>query len=454
MFTELKERLSCNILSKDNELYDEKRKVWNGAINKYPGAIVVCQSEEDVVTAVKFANEKGLSITARGGGHHLAGTAVCDNGIMIDLSEMKQVIVDEEKCIAYVEGGATLGDIDAETQKFGLAVPTGTVSETGVAGLALSGGMGYLRGKYGLTLDNIIGANIVTAAGQLLSINEENHKELFWAIRGGGGNFGIVTKFIFKLHSVGPEVLAADVMYDYQDARQILKKAQAFLNNAPDEVSFNLLAAELPKAPFLPEALHYKKVVMLSGMYSGDPKDGGEAIQPLRELATPIADQSGITTYIELQKKFDPMVINHVPVFGTSLYFGELNDQLINRLLELMESAPAPTAMLHLWPTNGEMNKVPADKTAFAIRDAQYGMLLEIIGLGVDVELCKKWIDHAYNTLLPLSHRNSSYLNGIEVNDFATRNSLASNYDALLKIKKKYDPTNIFRHNHNIDPEQ
>ena len=211
IYSMLEKHVGSRLMTPSDTLYDETRKIWNAAIDRKPAAIVVCESEEDVVAAVQFAKENKLSISIRGGGHHVAGFALCDDGLMIDLSHMRKVIVDEKRQVAIVEGGATLGDIDLETQKYGLAVPTGTVSETGVAGLALSGGLGYLRGKYGLTCDNLVGARVVTAEGIVLDVNEQSHPGLFRALRGGGGNFGVVTRFEFALHVVGPEVLALDV---------------------------------------------------------------------------------------------------------------------------------------------------------------------------------------------------------------------------------------------------
>ncbi|GAA0321582.1 FAD-binding oxidoreductase [Bacillus carboniphilus] len=452
MFQALQEKVGSRLILPGEESYDEKRKVWNGAIDRRPAAIIVCQSEEDVVAAVKFANEQGLHISIRGGGHHVAGTAVCDDGLMIDLSQMRAVTVNEELKVAYVEGGATLGDIDEETQKYGLATPTGTVSETGVAGLALSGGLGYLRGKYGLTCDNIVGANIVTADGTLLHVSESENKDLFWAIRGGGGNFGVVTKFEFQLHLVGPEVLALDVMYDYKDAAEIFRKSQAYLNQAPDEVSFNLTAAQLPPAPFLPEFLHHKKVIMVSGMYAGNPDDGEGIIQPLRELAQPIVDQTGVMPYVALQKKLDVMVPNQIPVYGTSLYFGDLNDEIIEAILSKLENAPTPGVLAQLWALGGKMNCVESEETAFATRDASFVLLVDVMAMGVEGELCEKWVDSLYHGLLPYSHKQSSYLNGIGVEEKVTKQTMAGNYSRLLEIKKKYDPRNLFRHNHNVNP--
>lgn len=450
------DKLGNRFLMPQDVLYEEKRKVWNAAINRYPSAIAVCGSEEDVVSAVRLAAERGLAVSIRGGGHHVAGTAVCDDGLMIDLSEMRQVKVDEIRRIAFVQGGATLADIDLETQKYGLATPLGTVSKTGVAGLALNGGLGYLRRKHGLTCDNIIGARIVTADGELLHVHEKSYPDLFWAIKGGGGNFGVVTEFELQLYPIGQEVLALDVMYRYEDVHEVLLKAQEFNQTAPDGISFNMTITQLPPAPFLPEFLHHQKVIIITGMYVGEPGEpmkGMKVIRPLRELALPIMDHTGVTTYNQLQQKLDPMVPETAQVVGTSLFFDELNENVLEILLNKIENAPSPTMIAQLWPLGGEMNRVEADATAFAIRDAGVVLLLDMmVDASVDMESCKKWVDSVYADLLPYSHKQSSYLNGIGLSEMVTKNAFADNYQRLLEIKRKYDPANMFRFNHNINP--
>jgi len=453
MFSTLEQQVGNRLILPGDSRYDETRKVWNAAIDKKPAAIVVCRSEEDVKAAVQFAREKNLSISIRGGGHHVGGFAVCNDGLMIDLSQMRKVKVDAERRVAIVEGGTTLGDIDTETQKHGLATPTGTISETGVAGLALNGGIGYLRGKYGLTCDNLVGARVVTEKGSVLYVNEENHPDLFWALRGGGGNFGVVTTFEFALYPVGPEVFALDVLYDLKDFKQILHNAQAFLAAAPDEaVSINFTAAVLPPAPFLPEFLHFREVVMAIGMYAGDAKEGEKVMQPLRELAQPIMDNTAVIPYVNLQKKLDPMVPPHVPVYGTSFYLDELNEEVMDILLSKMERAPAPSFLVQLWSLGGQMNRVPANATPLAIRKAQYVLLVDGMEIGDEGALWKQWTDSFYDELLPYSHQKASYLNAFDKNEEVLKNTVRENYNRLVKVKKTYDQKNRFRHNHNIQP--
>ncbi|MFD1039763.1 FAD-binding oxidoreductase [Virgibacillus byunsanensis] len=441
-----------HIILPDHELYEEKRKVWNGLINRYPAAIFECKSEEDVVSAVIYAQKKNLEISVRGGGHHLAGTAVCDDGVMIDLSSMNAVAVDAKRGFVEVEGGATLADVDAETQHYGLATPTGTVSKTGIAGLALGGGFGYLRGKYGLTSDNIISVRMVTAAGDVIYADKDEHPELFWAVRGGGGNFGVVTSFIFQLHAVGPEVLAIDVMYDYKDTKQIIRNLEEYMEDAPDEVSVNLAIIQLPPAPILPEHLHNKRVVTISGMYSGNPEKGEEVVKPLRNLAEPLIDSTGVMPYTALQKKLDPMVPTGLPVDGTSLFFKELDDQVLNILIKGIDDSKLPMVMVQLWALHGEANRVSSHHTAFAVRDARFLLIIdgEVPKDGSSEDL--GWIDAMYEKLLPYSYVKSSYLNGVKPEEQITKNTYAENYKKLSEIKERYDPDNLFCHNHNIEP--
>ncbi|GAA0488174.1 FAD-binding oxidoreductase [Salinibacillus aidingensis] len=425
----LSKKLKGRLLLPEHHEYNERRKVFNGGIERYPKAIAVCLTEEDVRAAVTFARTEILTISVRGGGHHVAGTAVCDHGLMIDLSEMRNVDVDTDRKIAYVEGGAILRDIDMETQKYGLATPTGTVSQTGIGGLALGGGLGYLRGKYGLTSDNLLSARIVTADGKLLEVSSKHHQDLFWALRGGGGNFGIVTQFALKLHEIGPNILGLDVMYDFKDAGEVLRKAQAYIKDAPDEVSFNITAMQLPPAPFLPDFLHHRKVISLTGMYAGDPEEGESVLMPLRNITKPVVDQSGVFPYTELQSKLDAMVESNIPVYGTSLYFSSLDDRVINKILTKLDQAPSSSILVQLWALNGEMNRVPVDETAFAVRDAAFVLFIDAMVMpDMDAEVLKNWVESVYHELLPYSHLNASYLNGIGLGDSITKRAYGLNF--------------------------
>lgn len=441
---------SGQVITPDMAEYDERRQVWNSAIDKRPTAIVVCHSVTDVASAVMYANELNLPICIRGGGHHVAGMAVADDALMIDMSEMRTVIVHPYLNQVQVSAGARLGDVDRETQKHGLAVPTGTVSKTGIAGLTLNGGLGYLRRKFGLTCDNLIGALVVTAKGEVVEVNETQHPELLWALRGGGGNFGVVVRFDYRLYPVGPEVFAIDVMYDYSDARLILQKVREYMHTAPDEVTFNVSVIQLPAEPFLPEELHNRKVIVLAGMYYGDEDEAFNVTRPIREFALPIMDHTGMRTYVALQSKDDPMVPETVPAAGTSLYFDDLTDDVIDRFIRNVDVIPSPVLLAQLWPLGGQMNRVSSSDTAFAIRDAGYGLFLDVMAVGTSIEACQEWNDNAYSDMLPVSHKQASYLNAIPAGGDVAKWTFADNYERLREIKQKWDPDNRFCFNHNI----
>jgi len=451
LFEQLKADLIGRLILPGEEGYHDRRKIWNTAFDKHPAAILVCKAASDAVAAVKFAKEHNIAITIRGGGHHVAGTSICDGGIMVDFSEMRKVTVDLERSVVTVEPGATLGDVDAETQKYGLVTPTGTVTETGIAGLALCGGTGYLRGKYGLTSDNIVSAQMITAGGELIHVSNQENPDLYWAIRGGGGNFGIVTSFEFQLYPLGPEVLSVDVMYDYKDAKQVLRNAQAFLRVAPDEVSFNMMTFQLPAAPGVPEPLHNKRVIVIAGLYAGDKADGDQAVQPLRELAQPISDNTGIVRYTELQSRFDLAAPKNVAVAGTSLFIKEMNDETIDALLAKIEHLPSPSLLVQFWECHGKMNRIPSDATAFAVRDASFLLCFDVDYPMEEEQKYQAWIESAYEAMLPFSLR-TSYLNTVKNDRQITKDTYGDNYRKLAAIKQKYDPTNFFRHNHNIEP--
>ncbi|WP_042161139.1 FAD-binding oxidoreductase [Paenibacillus gorillae] len=455
MYEQLKAELTGRLILPGEDGYDDRRKIWNTAFDKLPAAIVVCKADTDAVAAVKFAKANDIPVTIRGGGHNVAGTSICDGAIMIDFSEMRKVTVDLERNTAIAEPGVTLGDYDTETQKYGMVTPTGTVTETGIAGLALSGGTGYLRGKFGLTSDNIVSARLITADGDHIKVSAQEHPDLYWAIRGGGGNFGIVTSFEFQLYPLGPEVLSVDVMYDYKDAKQVLRNAQAFLRNAPDDVSFNMMTFQMAAAPGIPEPLHNKRVIVIAGLYAGesDKDEGYQAIQPLRELAEPLSDNTGIVRFTELQSRFDLAAPNNVAVAGTSLFIKEMNDETIDALLATIEQLPSPSLLVQFWECHGKMNRIPSAATAFAVRDASFLLCFDVDYPMEEEQKIKAWIESAYEAMLPFSVRKTSYLNAVKADRQITKATYGDNYERLAAIKLKYDPTNFFRHNHNIEPQ-
>ena len=452
MYEIVKELGAKLILPSDTEQYEEKRQIWNSAIDNQPVAIVLCENDQDVVAAVKLAKAHNWSVSIKSGGHHLAGFAVGEGSLVLDMSKMKDIHVNVGLKTVEVASGVKSGELTAETQKFNLAVPLGTASDTGVFGVALGGGIGYLRGVHGLTCDNILGATIVTAEGEILEVNETNHPDLLWAIRGGGGNFGVVTKLIFQAYEVGPEVLAFDVLYGFEDAKQVFTNVQHYMKQAPNEsVAVNLAVAILPPAPTLPEFLHFKKVIMVLGMYAGDVKDGERNIQPLRELAKPIVDQTAIIPYVQLQQKLDATTPPRANCYGTSLFFDELSEDAWEVLIEQVHAAPTPSIILQLWTLGGKMNEVTADESAFAIRDAKWALLVDALAMSGEDEACQTWTQLLYENLLPFSQQKASYLNAFCPTSDATANAFQQNFTRLAQVKKQYDPTNLFRNNHTIE---
>src|SRR5215468_10276949 len=288
--------------------YEEARQIWNAMINRRPAVIVQCVQAEDVPLVIRFARKNGLELSIRGAGHNIAGNAVCDNGVMIDFSRMKKVRVDAEKKRAYVQPGATLADLDEATQSHGLATPVGINSTTGIAGLTLGGGFGWLTRKYGLTIDNLVSVEAVTANGKRIRASENENSDLFWALRGGGGNFAVVTQFEFNLHKVGPEILAGLIVFPFDQAKQVLTRYREFVESAPEELNVWALLRKAPPLPFLPGNVHGKEVVVLVTFYVGDVAQGRKLIEPLRRFGDPLGEHIGIQPYTQWQKAFDPML--------------------------------------------------------------------------------------------------------------------------------------------------
>jgi FAD/FMN-containing dehydrogenase len=305
---ELKGGFQGEILVPGDGEYESARQIWNAMIDKRPAVIARCASTSDVVLGVNFARDNGLLLAVRGGGHNIAGNALCDDGLVIDLSKMKAARVDPAARRVTIEGGATLADLDAATQAHGLATPVGINSTTGIAGLTLGGGFGWLSRKYGMTVDNLESAEVVTAAGQVVRASATEHPDLFWALRGGGGNFGVVTRFEFRLHPVGPGVLSGLIVYPTTDAKSVLQQYRDFAANAPDELSVWTVLRKAPPLPFLPERVHGKEMIALALIYAGDPKQGEPLIEPLRKFGTPWGEHVGVQPYVAWQQTFDPLL--------------------------------------------------------------------------------------------------------------------------------------------------
>ncbi|MFC6718372.1 FAD-binding oxidoreductase [Natrialbaceae archaeon GCM10025810] len=435
--------------------YDDARAVWNGMIDRRPALIARCRGVADVVGAVNFARENELLVAIRGGGHNVAGTAVCDDGLVIDLSEMRSVRVDPGARTARVEAGATWADVDHETQAFGLATPGGAVSETGVAGLALGGGLGHLRCEYGLTCDNLASVDLVTADGDYLTASADEHEDLFWGLRGGGGNFGVVTDFEFDLHPVGPEVATCLVFYPGDRTAEILRSYREYVASAPDEVSTLALSGVLPDEELFAGGAVDEPKIAIAGCYAGSIADGERALAPLREFDEPIADGSGPMPYVEFQRLFDEEYPDGMRYYWKSLYLDGLPASAIDRIAYWAEAAPSPLSTVDVWQLGGAIERVDAEDSAFAGRHAPF-----LLGVEANWERPEndddnvRWVRDCLEDLRQFSD-GSVYLNFpgfLEGGEDVMRTTFGSTYDRLVALKDEYDPTNLFSLNQNVVP--
>lgn len=449
----LAERLDGSLLSPDSERYDETRSIWNAIIDRRPGLIVACASEDDIVHAVRFAAEHELLTSVCGAGHNIAGNAVCDGGLMISLRTMRSVDVDPEARTVRVEPGATLADLDGATQVHGLAVPTGINSTTGVAGLTLGGGFGWLSRKYGMTIDNLRSARVVLADGRLVTASESENPDLFWGLRGGGGNFGVVTSFEFDAHPVGPEVLSGLIVHPFANARDVLHGYRAFLDGAPDEVTVWVVMRKAPPLPFLPEEVHGTEVVVLAAMYAGAIEDGEAALAPLRAIGDPIADVIGPHPFVGWQQAFDPLLTPGERNYWKTHDFASLSDELIDEVLGYVATLPDPQSEVFFGQVGGAQGRVADDATAYQGRGASF--IMNVHG---------RWSDAAKDDDVigwcrELWHATAPYATGEAYVNFMTadeQDRVADAYGAsharLVELKNRYDPGNFFRMNQNIRP--
>jgi FAD/FMN-containing dehydrogenase len=445
--------LSGELLTPESTGYDGARSIWNAMIDRRPGMIVECTGGGDVAKAVGFAQGHGLLVSVCGAGHNIAGNAVCDGGFMISLANMKSVKVDPTAKRVWVEPGATLGDLDSETQAHGLAVPVGINSTTGVAGLTLGGGFGWLSRKYGLTIDSLIAADVVTASGEKVRASETENPDLFWGIRGGGGNFGIVTTFEFATHQVGPEVLSGLIVHPFADAKQVLEYYREFTAQAPDELSVWVVMRKAPPLPFLPEDVHGTEVVVLAAMYTGDMAQGEEALAPLREFGNPIADVISPHQFTEFQSAFDPLLTPGARNYWKSHDFLELSDELLDTLVAYVEQLPDAQSEVFIAQMGGATKRVPADATAYRHRDAEF--IMNVHGRWDDPKAddrCIDWCRKLFDAAAP--HATGGVYVNFMTEEEAPRVEAAygDSYTRLVDLKNKYDPTNFFRLNQNIQP--
>lgn len=442
------------ITSKDSD-YDDVRSIWNGMIDRCPDLIAQCSGTADVVSCIKFATDTGVDFSVRSGGHNIAGSSIRDNGLMIDLSTMNSVFVDSKKRIAYVEPGATLGDVDHETQFYGLATSLGINSTTGIAGLTLGGGFGWLSRKYGMTVDNLIAAQVVTANGESIRVNEDEHADLFWAICGGGGNFGIVTRFEFQLHSVGPQIFSGLIVLPFDTAKTTLQKYRDYTADLPDELSIWAVIRKAPPLPFLPEEFHGKEVVVMAFLYVGDEKSGLELIEPVRKFAEPYGEFFGMMPYQDWQQIFDPLLTPGARNYWKSHNFDTLSDATIDIVVEYASKIPSAPSEIFIAQMGGYTSRQALDKTAYVHRKANYIMNVHARwDSSDDDELCIGWARAFFNSATPHA-MGGAYVNFMtQEEDDRVPSAYGENYTRLTEIKEKYDPKNIFNLNQNIKPTQ
>lgn len=448
----LRASLSGALLRPGDDGYDEARTIFNAMIDRRPGLIARSAATGDVARAVRFARERGLLVSVRGGGHNVAGNAINDGGLVVDLSHMRGVHVDAAARTARAQGGATWGDLDRETQVFGLATPGGVVSTTGVAGLTLHGGFGHLRRPYGLSIDNLLSVDIVTADGKLLTASATENPDLFWAVRGAGSNFGAVTSLEFKLHPVGPTVYLGAVMYHMNDGPAVLRKWRSFIATLPDAFTPLALLWSVPEG--MPAEAVGTPVVILAGVYAGAVEDGEKVVAPMRAFGKPVLDLSGPAPFTAVQSAFDPFFPKGLHQYWKSTYVNELSDGFLDKLCELGASRPSPKTTMDIWPMAGAAARVGAKDTAFGER-RPYMVAFE--STWTDPRENDANIAWARNAHASMSKFSSAgiYLNfpgfGEEKVDMA-RAAYGENFDRLRKLKAKYDPQNLFRMNINIPP--
>lgn len=451
----LRARLRGELIQPDIEGYEEARSVWNGLIDKHPALIARCIGAGDVIDSVNFARENDLRVAVRGGGHNVAGNAVCDGGLVIDLSPMKAVQVDPVKRTARVQPGANWGDVDKETQLYGLVTPGGQVSTTGVAGFTLGGGMGFLRRKWGLACDNLISVEIVTADGQVLNASEIEHPNLFWAVRGGGGNFGIVTSFEFRLHQLGPEIYGTTTIYPLKEATSVLRNWRDFILQAPDEVTCDALLWGMPPLPEVPPEMHWAPVVIVAAMYAGSVEEGEHVLQPLREIGTAIGDLSARQQYVAMQSDMDALFADGQLYYWKSLFADHLSNEVIDEIIALAAAKPSPQALFALRSLGGAMGRVPEEATAYGNRDAMFNISVDNTWQEPSQnDQMLAWTRAAWSRMRDLTD-GGVYLNFAgfgEENDALAHAAYGSNYDRLVGVKRHYDPANFFRGNINIAP--
>ncbi len=442
------------LLRPQDPAYEDARRVWNGSITRFPALIARCAGVADIIAAVKFAKDNGLLLAVRGGGHSYPGHSVCDGGLLIDLSLMKGIRVDPEARTARAQAGVLLGELDRETQAFGLAVPSGIVTHTGLSGLALGGGINWLMRKYGLTIDQLLSVDLVTAEGELVKASASENPDLFWGVRGGGGNFGIVTEFEFRLNPVGPIVLAGPVFWLMEESPNVLRFYREWIAEAPDELMTIVAHRKAPPLPFVPRELHGKLVVGVVCCYAGPVEEGEKVVKPLKEFGSPALDLCVPKPFLAHQAMFDLSFPHGWWYYMRACDVAQLTDEVIDITVEHSLRIDSPLTAFPIWQLGGAVARVGEEETAFGGRSA--GHTFNIGGITETAEGFaeeREWVRNFWSALEP--HHTSVYVNFLmEEGEERIRQAYgAKKYDRLKALKRRYDPDNLFRLNQNIRPE-
>jgi FAD/FMN-containing dehydrogenase len=448
-------RLHGDLLRPGNDGYDDARKIWNAMIDKRPGLIARCTGVADVIDAVNFARENRLLVSVRGVGHNIAGTALCDGGLVIDLSGMRGVWMDLDARTVRVQPGASWGDVDRETQAFGFAVPSGIVSTTGVSGLTLGGGFGWLTRKYGYTCDSLLSADVVTADGRFLTASESENPDLFWAIRGGGGNFGVVTSFHFQMRPVGPMVIAGLVLYPAEMAHEVIAFFREFASQAPEELTALLLLRIAPAAPFLPTELHGRSVAGIAVCYAGPVEEGAEAVKPLSQFGSPLVNLVKPKPFRVHQQMLDAAQPPGRYYYWKSEYMHSISNEAKDVLVSHTSEYPSPQSSVLLMQLGGAMGRVGEEESAASHRNAS--CVLNIGASWLDpseTDRCVRWTRDFWSDMRRFS-TGGVYVNFLTQDEGQERVRAAygvGKYERLVELKNRYDPANLFQSNQNIKP--
>jgi len=454
-FPELAASLRGPLITPDGAAYDEARAVYNAMISRHPAAIARCADTADVIACVRFAREHGLTVSVRGGGHNAAGLAVADDALVIDLSGLRSTTVSPEDHTVRADPGCTWGDVDHATGAFGMATPCGFLASTGVAGLTLGGGIGYLSRRFGLTVDNLLAADVVLADGTLVTASDASHEDLFWALRGGGGNFGVVTSFTFRCHDIGEHgtVIAGPVFYDLADTPAVMRWYRDLLPSLPEELSGWIGLLTIPPVPPFPEELWNRKACALVWCYTGPHDKADDVLEPVRSFGSPLLVALQPMPFTVLQSMFDPLMPAGLQWYWKADFFREISDAAIEAHVKYGEQLPTGLSTMHMYPIDGAVTRVPADATAFAYRDGGWaGVIVGIDPDPANAGLITGWAQDYWQALHPTS-AGGAYVNFMmEEGQDRIRASYGGNYDRLARIKRRYDPDNFFHVNQNILP--